>query len=133
MTETNEVWRTMRRMVAPYGRFKRIENRCEIGTPDVNYTLLHPFGLQGWVELKLFPKNGNPPPHLTLDQIIWGENEVRVGGRWHLFGRCDKHWRLYDTAGARRLFERKAPDPIFNISGRFPLTELLQVLGDRRQ
>lgn len=133
MTEANEVWRVTRQHVRRYGRFKRIESRTEGGIPDLNYTLLAPRGYQGWMELKLFSPIGVAPKHLTLDQIVWGEEEVKAGGNWHLFGRGalpneNRHvrfWVLYTIAEARKLYDGVPSSPVFQISGRFPLRELL--------
>ena len=123
--ESRLVWGTMRKYVWPYGRWKRIENAVEKGCPDINYTLTVPPGRQGWMELKIFSRLGIPPPHFTREQIMWGEEEVRHGGTWHLFGRCGTCWLLYDVVEARKLFERKESCPLLKVSGRFPLRELM--------
>lgn len=129
MTEATQVWKVMRPLVAPYGRFKRIEsNSTELGIPDLSYTLLSPRGRQGWLELKLFDAIGRCPLHFTRNQIMWGEDEVEAGGNWHLFGRWESTWLLYDAAEARKLFDGEESSPIFQQSGRFPLRELLREL-----
>lgn len=130
MTEASTVWAPCRKYVTPYGRWKRIENGLSNvkGVPDVSYTLLRPRGYQGWIELKLFDEIGKCPQHFTRDQILWGEEEVRFGGSWHLFGRCAMVWIIYDAAEARKLFDGEVSSPIFQIQGRFPLQELFRAL-----
>jgi hypothetical protein len=129
MTEATQVWKVMRPIVSPYGRFKRIESHTtDLGIPDVSYTLLNPRGYQGWLELKLFETIGRCPPHLTRDQILWGESEVEAGGSWHLFGRYEGVWLLYNIEEARKMFDGEQSSPIFDIQGRFPLRELLREL-----
>lgn len=92
------------------------------------YTLLRPRGLQGWVEFKMFEAVGRAPRHLTREQIMWGEDEVRAGGSWHLFGRCEAIWLMYDVREARKLFDGDVSLPLFTVSGRFPLKEFLAAL-----
>ena len=48
MTE-RALWRTVRTALAPYGSLVRIENKVELGTPDVLYCLR---GVTGLLELK---------------------------------------------------------------------------------
>jgi len=129
MTEATQVWNVMRPQVMPYGRFKRIESHStELGIPDLSYTLLNPRGRQGWIELKLFDAINRCPRHFTRNQLVWGENEVEVGGTWHLFGRCRSTWLLFDTVEARKLFDGEESSPLIKQSGRFPLRELLREL-----
>jgi len=129
MTEATQVWKVMRPLVAPYGRFKRIESHStDSGIPDLSYTLLNPRGRQGWLELKLFDAIDRCPHHFTRDQIMWGEAEIEAGGNWHLFGRYESTWLLFDAAQARKLFDGEATSPIIRQSGRFPLRELLREL-----
>lgn len=127
--EADLVWHVMRKYVWPYARWKRVENPMTSGFPDLNYTMLVPRGHQGWMELKLFDVIGRPPPHFTREQIMWGEEEDRYGGPWHLFGRCGSTWLLYDVVEARKLFERQESCPLLKLSGRFPTRELLRVLN----
>lgn len=129
MTEATQVWAVCRKHVAPYGRWKRIEDRLEAGVPDVSYTLLRPYGRQGWLELKLFRDENRCPYHFTLEQLMWGEAEEAAGGNWHLLGRCGSTWLMYDVVEARILFEGGQATPCFRISGRFPLRELLLELA----
>jgi len=125
VTERNQVWRAARPHLAPYGHFVRIESSTDVGIPDLFYTV---GGHSGWIENKMFSHEGRAPSHLTLEQILWGEEEVRAGGSWHLFGKCDNIWLLYDVYNARILLEGGTPSPTFRVVGGFPLQELLGVI-----
>lgn len=136
MTERRQIWHPMRSAISVYGHFTRIESQTGLGIPDVAYTIRGRSGHanvvrghSGWIENKLFEREGRAPTHLTLEQVIWAEEEVRAGGAWHLLGRCGPAWLLYDAAGARALLEGDTPLPIFRTTGPFPLKELLHVLA----
>lgn len=107
-----------------------MECTTALGIPDVYYCLR---GVSGWAELKLFPRVGKAPPHLTREQVLWGEEEARLGGNWWLVGRAGPVWLAYDAAGARALFEGKEEEscPKMQVTGRFPLRELLDLLAPR--
>jgi hypothetical protein len=46
-----------------------------------------------------------------------------------LLARCGPAWWLMDNGAAWAWFEGAAPDPILNITGRFPLREILDRLA----
>lgn len=123
--ESDQIWHECRDLLRPYGRFKRIESPITPGIPDVNYTLLSPRGCQGWIELKLFEKIGKSPRHFTLDQLRWGQVEVKYGGNWYLLGRCGRVWLLYDIICAEKLYEGEGSFPILQSSQGFPIKEFL--------
>lgn len=124
MSEKNEVWGAMRDHVTPYGHFTRIESSTEAGIPDLAYTVN---GRSGWIENKVFKREGLAPKHLTLEQIRWGEAEVRAGGTWHLLVRAPKSvWLLYDIAAAAALIRGESPSPRLRHVGPFPTIELLR-------
>ena len=125
MTEISEVWDNLRKQIGIYGHFTRIESPTIAGIPDVAYTL---FGCSGWVENKLFGRMGVCPDHLTLEQVLWGEAEVRAGGRWFLFGRNKEFWLLYDIRGARALLTGEPSFPLIQ-TFKFPLQVLLETLA----
>lgn len=133
MTERAQVWVAVRPHLAPYGHFTRIESPTETGIPDVAYTVR---GVSGWFENKLFDRGlARCPTHLTLAQVMWGEDEARAGGLWHLLGKHKDVWILHDIAGARALLEGETPLPILTQAGRFPLMEMLAAIAppDRRR
>lgn len=128
MTEANQVHSVASKYLTPFGRFERVDNPLVDGFPDVYYNL---FGVSGWVEEKLISLNGKAPDHFTLDQLLWGERETALGGRWFLLGRCGPAWVLYDAPGARAWYEGTAERWLFRLTGRFPLREVLDRLAPR--
>lgn len=128
MTEAAQVHKVAARYLAPFGRLVRIENRLtdKLGLPDVYYVLRH---VQGWLEEKIVPASGRPPKHFTLDQVQWGEEEIRAGGRWHLLARCDREWWLMDVRQARQWWEGAPAVPLIRVTGRFPMREVLDIIA----
>ena len=80
----------------------RIENKIELGTPDVNY-------LNGWIELKYksrWPVKGGilAVPHFTALQRRWLCRRQTAGGRAFLLLKVNKEWILFDgITGAKHL------------------------------
>ena len=108
---------------------RRFEDRLAIGVPDL-YFRSKLTAASGWVECKLFDREGTAPKHLSLGQVIWGETEAALpGGRWFLLARAGPAWLLYDAHGARRLYEGdESSTPLFRVTGRYPTKEMLQWL-----
>lgn len=75
------LWNYIRPLISPFGRATRVENLLGKGTPDVAWTF---GGVSGWLELK-YEKNkmagAMEIKSLTLEQVIWLEEEVASGGR----------------------------------------------------
>lgn len=71
----------------------RVENRCEVGTPDVNYT-------NGWIELKFHrkpPKRGGIlilDHDMTTEQRVWAIRRDRAGGKVFLILKVSNIWIL---------------------------------------
>lgn len=69
----------------------RIENRCESGTPDVNY-------VEGWIELKIgcAPKRGGifTIEHYSPEQRVWAIRRALAGGRVWMFVKVSNEWIL---------------------------------------
>jgi hypothetical protein len=107
--------------------YLRVDNLCDLGTPDVAYCLL---GVSGWVEEKLLPARG-APKHLTLEQVTWGERWTRAGGRWFLLGKQKSTWLLYNASGARALYGGGEASPLVSAVGQFPRREVLEHLAPR--
>src|SRR5271165_2976380 len=128
MTEANQVHSVASHHLTPYGRWDRVDNPLQPGWPDVYYNF---WGCTGWVEEKLIPPSGKCPGHFTLEQLLWGEREVALGGRWFLLSRCGARWRLYDAAGARAWFDGIANPWLFDLGGKFPVREILDRLAPR--
>jgi len=110
MTEA-ALWDTARGHLAPYGRLKRIENRTDNGTPDVYYSF--PGARRGWIELKhldqwpAWPDTPLRIEHLTLEQVLWLEDETRMGGRAFLLLQVDRTYCLLNSWHARLIYEGK--------------------------
>jgi hypothetical protein len=130
VTEATQVNAAVRRHLAPFGRFVRMESAISVGVPDWHYTA---HGASGWLECKLLPPSGRCPEHFTLDQMLWGIEEVRHGGRWHLLGLCligrRRIWRLYDVDGAIKWRAESKSAPLVEAEGRFPRREIFRHLA----
>lgn len=130
MTEANQVNGAVRANLGPLGRFVRVESSIDAGIPDFYYRLR---GIAGWLECKLIPPSGRAPKHFTLDQLLWGEEEVRYGGRWFFLGlREPRTWLVYDVKGARSWLEQTRNEPVLEIAGRFPTKEITLILAPRK-
>lgn len=126
MTEAAQVHKVAARYLEPFGRMVRVENSLLVGTPDVYYLLRH---VSGWLEEKIVPPSGRPPKHFTLDQVLWGEAEVKAGGRWYLLARCGPEWWLMNIEQARYWWGGGAPEPSVKMTGRFPTREVLDIIA----
>jgi hypothetical protein len=121
-----------------------MQDRVALGVPDFYYLLK---GVSGWLECKLIPSNGHCPQHLTLEQVMWGEEEVVKGGHWYMLGLRVTHWQLYDVLGARALYANKhqagipkstdkgerQDHALFTLAGHFPTREILSILCNRHR
>ena len=97
MSTESGLWSLIRRS-HPEGHWVRVENRVELGTPDVNFCLSD--GFEGWVELKVvsrWPVRGGPlrTPHFTKDQRWWLRTRTKYGGHAGLLLRVDKGPKRY--------------------------------------
>lgn len=107
------LWTYLQPRLKPFGRWNRIENMIDKGTPDLSYTLAtggHKV-FTGWLELKYEPR---PPVHqttpfrlesLTLEQVIWQEDEVKAYGRCHTLARVGPWFLLMDVVLLRKVFK----------------------------
>ena len=84
------LWDAVRGALSPFGRFVRVENRCDEGTPDVAYVLRGRGQVrraEGWLELKHEPAwpVGRATPvavrSLTRAQVNWHTTWALAGGR----------------------------------------------------
>lgn len=86
------MWKPVRKAIQPLDPI-RIENKCEIGTPDVNY-------VEGWIELKIAvpPKRKDTIltiKHYTTEQRTWAIRRAHAGGRVWLFLKVSTEWLLF--------------------------------------
>lgn len=107
MTEST-FWAGIRPKLLPYGDLERIENRVNIGTPDVNYCLLR---VEGWIELKYkdeWPVREATPfrlPHFTIEQLLWQERRHRAGGRVCLLAQVGIDYMILPPWHLRTVFD----------------------------
>lgn len=120
MSSESTLWDTMRDGTpASAGDMKRVENMCDLGTPDVSVCL---WGMEGWVELKFLR---NPPirpttpvrlAHWTEHQIKWVSDRYAAGGRVMIL--------LQIGEGLRRRFYALDPPGAVRILNREPISQL---------
>ena len=93
MSESN-MWKALKPLFESKGfDAHRIENKIELGTPDVNY-------LHGWIELKYkskWPVRGGilTVPHFTELQRRWLDRRQKCGGRAFVLLKVNKEWILF--------------------------------------
>lgn len=79
----------------------RIENRCELGTPDVN------IAPGDWIELKIAekPKRADTVvqvKHYSTEQQTWAIRRHHVGGKVWLLLKVNTEWLLFRGEEATR-------------------------------
>lgn len=87
MSSEEALWNLTRTNLAPFGKMQRIENRFDLGIPDVCWTfqLGYGDGQAGWLELKYvnaWPTNEATPlsiPHFTTEQARWAKAWEKTG------------------------------------------------------
>lgn len=143
MTESR-LWSTLYSRLCVFGKLKRIENKIDLGTPDVAYCLRRPprLSVSGWLELKEAGWPARPTqtplnvPHLTIDQVLWQEDWGQLPGS-HVFTlvRADHNYLLLDPPLVRALFERmisadelRRRSLVQRTDGHLPAKELLLCL-----
>lgn len=133
----------VRPALAPFGRLVRVENAADLGTPDVAYCLRTAPGAPaaaGWIELKHLPaaptRAATPLriPHLTVDQVRWGEEWTAAGGRcWFLLRAGTEHF-LTQPPWPRAIYRGEvtaaalADVAAVYAVGRFPAGRVLKAL-----
>lgn len=80
-----------------------VENRCGLGTPDINY-------VEGWIEckwLRKWPKHPTTLVRLTHElmpqQRVWLSRRRRRGGVAWVLLQCGQEWFLIDGVVAGRI------------------------------
>lgn len=133
-------WVKLRDKLQPYGKFTRVENSCEKGTPDVNYVLLG--GRAGWFELKYEPTMPGKGEEFTLstltkEQLLWQEDYWGKGGVVYTIARVGGHIVTLTPPALRKVYEKQAggwlAPPGIDIQelNPFPLSWLLHMLRFR--
>lgn len=137
MTGEANLWSYVRRNLGPYGRLKRIENRIDKGTPDVAYTIK---GVSGWIELKhvpLAPARATTTikiPHLTMEQVLWLNDERDAGGRAWCLLQVERKYFLLDPGIVKTLYEAGFTDAVLPLAAAvfwiqpFPVAAVVKAL-----
>jgi hypothetical protein len=107
MGKESGTWTRFRDGLRGRGRFRRMENALERGTPDCSFVVPLPgtVAAEGWVEFK----QGQPPKRettavfksqhgLSPEQIDWIAEHVALGGRAWIFAQVGQ--RLYLVHGS---------------------------------
>lgn len=85
------MWSVVRKALREFDPV-RIENRCELGTPDVNISL------GDWIELKIAepPKRGGPLriDHYSIEQRVWAIRRHKAGGKVWVLLKVRTEWLL---------------------------------------
>lgn len=138
-----DFWHDVRDLLLPYGALRRVENRCDLGTPDTAYCLRRnprATPCSGWIEMKKvdrWPVRAKTPfliPTLTLDQVLWHESWARAGGRVWTLAKAEDAVLLLSPSAIRFIFDRQytAKDAWeaahVRSRGPFPTTEVLKCL-----
>lgn len=130
MTEATQVDAAVRRHLGPLGRFRRVTHAVDPGWPDFYYVVR---GTSGWLEDKLIPPSLRCPAKFTLDQLLWAEEEIAAGGRWHLLGleTRSRTWYLLNARQAREWFDGGGLTAAVVARGTFPTREIALALAPR--
>jgi hypothetical protein len=135
-------WASVQLKLAPFGSLHRVENRCELGMPDVHYLLRVPRtapAVAGWLENKELapPARARTPlriPSLTLEQVRWHEAYAGAGGLVFTLLRFGSAYALLGPTATRSVFERQilASDlpKVARVweTGAFPVPRMLRAL-----
>lgn len=140
MSEAN-LWTRTRNKLGPFGKLVRVENSCELGTPDVAYCLGRTSKpVSGWLELKHvpeWPKKEHTSlviKELTIDQVTWHEEWKKAGGLVFTLIQVDDDIMLVNTKTLRRIFERSLSradlvgEALVFSTRQFPVVNILQRL-----
>lgn len=137
MSSENGLWELIQPRLSTFLTLKRVENRCDLGTPDVAWTGMLPAGrahgvmtyrvASGWLELKEtgWPVRDLTPLYiksLTLEQVLWHRDWKRAGGRIATLIQADADYLLVNPEVLRQIYRRELTRADL---GRF-------VLGSRR-
>jgi hypothetical protein len=120
---------------------ERVENRVNVGTPDVNYALLAGRG-EGWIELKhldAWPARAETIvrlDHVTTQQRNWWRERARAGGNVFVMLRVGHTYAVFrgevaaDVLGTSTAAELQSRASLWH-TGEFPTAQLFTLLQGR--
>lgn len=138
MTSERGLWHTLRREMSCFGELRRIENRVDLGTPDVVYCLQSYCGFLELKELDVWPKRWLTIDCLTKEQVLWLRAWERAGGTAHLLVQVERSYLLFDPDAANLIYTRSLPSAsareVAKVYGEgcLPTRELLRFLRTSR-
>ena len=122
--------------LGPFGSLERVENKCNVGTPDICYALRwRGTTLQGWLELKhlaAWPARPATPTRLGIrpEQLLWAEAWC---GTVHLLAQIGREYLLLPPGQLRRAHEGLPREELCRVAlvvGQpFPTKALLEALA----
>lgn len=147
MSSEAGLWAALQKHAGPLLHLRRVENRCDKGTPDVAWCGRLPDGRRhgvtvyrtrsGWLELKegSWPARPSTPLHLPKlyqEQPLWALAWERAGGHAAALLQLDRDYLLVPPAELRAIYHRartraQLAEYVLG-SGAFPTTELLRRL-----
>lgn len=145
MASEHALWDMVRRRLSGFGVMKRIENRVDIGMPDVLYCVKYPVTRQerytGLLELKhapLWPKLADTTlkiEHFTLEQVRWAEEWSAAGGSVFFLLQVENEYMLFKPSHMAAIYAGLTRNQLMTRSqpqaygfGRFPTVEIIQTL-----
>lgn len=137
MTEATFWRKTVRPALGMFGAVHRIENRTELGTPDVVFCR---DGVVSFIELKHeyeWPKRAVTRfrfSELKLEQILWAENWTAHGGRCCLLAQVARDYLLFPPPAFRLLYAGASRNKVIGLAAvhqrvTFPTGQVLQWLN----
>lgn len=109
------MWQQLRPLMKVAGMDPhRVENLCEKGTPDVNYT-------RGWLELKYvtrWPRRGGPlrVDHFTPEQRVWLQLRALSGGTALLMLKVGEEWLLFNGVIAAKYLGESTREQLYKLT-----------------
>jgi hypothetical protein len=107
MGKESSLWQTFKRHYDRGGHWVRIENSCELGTPDVNGRVA--WCVDWWIELKYskaWPKRPRTVvrlEHFTREQKQWLVDRGKVGGCCGVLWQVGSEYLFFDWRAAPYL------------------------------
>jgi len=143
MSSERSLWNQVRDKLSPFGKLKRVENRVDLGFPDVVYNLALRKSppVTGFLELKYehaWPTRRDTPVRiesLKLEQVRWMEDWVDEGrGHGWFLLQIERDYMLLRPSVMLALYHQMhckqslVVEADLGWSGEWPLARILGVL-----